>query len=237
MGELTASSALPQKGLLIAERATLPDRVYAILKHRILTCDLQPGRKLNEKGLADELRVSRTPLREALNRLALEGLVNLVQFKGYVVTPITLEYIHHLSELRRIVESEAAALAALRATEDDCKNLRLLARLNYTPGDRETYEAYLHANTQFHFALAHTTRNPRLENVVMSVLDHIARPLYLGLDVGIDPDSASNEHLEVLDAVRAHEQARARQLMASQIVAAEERMLASVKKNGLGMQL
>ena len=71
----------------------------------------------------------------------------------------------------------------------------------------------------------------------MLVLDHIARPLYLGLDVGIDPDSASNEHLEVLDAVRAHEQARARQLMASQIVAAEERMLASVKKNGLGMQL
>jgi len=217
-----------ERGPTMPARVALPDSVYAVLKHRILTCVLEPARKLNEKNLAEELGVSRTPVREALNRLALEGLVYLVQFKGYAVSPVTADDICHLSELRRILESEAAALTAVRATSADHEHLLSLAELHYTPGDRKTYESYLQENTSFHFALVRCTRNPRLEAVVISVLDQLQRSLYLGLDAGIDAKSATDEHLAVIAAIRAHDAAQARDLTAKQIADAERRMLAAL---------
>lgn len=208
------------------ERLALPDRIYDVLKHRILTCAIDPGQKLNEKDLSKELDVSRTPLREALNRLALEGLVILAPYKGYLVRSITVPDIVALSELRRIVESEAAALVAERIHPEDYDRLIELATLSYTPGNRETYEDYLQANTAFHVAMAHCTGNPRLESVIESVLGQLQRPLYLGLDVGIDAQAATAEHFAVLEAIHARDPDRARALTSAQILRSEKRILA-----------
>ncbi len=212
----------------------LPDRIYSALKHRILTCSLQPGRRLMEKDLSQELGVSRTPLREALNRLALEQLVFLTPYRGYTVAPVQLDDIRKLSELRLIVESESAALAAERATEGDLDLLEKSAKLHYQPGDRATYLQYLRDNSAFHQALVRSTGNERLESVVASVLDQIQRPLYLGLDTGLDAEAATAEHYEVLDAVRKRDSAKARQVMAEQIRRAEMRILASVSATDFG---
>jgi DNA-binding GntR family transcriptional regulator len=209
--------------------SALVDRVYATLKQQILTCKLAPGHRLVEKELCAEMGISRTPLREALNRLGLEGLVTLVPYRGYEVIQITVEDIRNLSELRRIVEAESAALAAERATPEDCAQLLKLAELRYVPGNRKTYKSYLRANCAFHLALVRCTRNPRLETIVISVLDQIQRPLYFGLDVGIDSQSATAEHLQVVEAVRARDPIRARQLMGEQISGAESRMIAAMK--------
>ena len=206
----------------------LPDRIYSALKHRILTCSLQPGQRLMEKELSQELGVSRTPLREALNRLALEQLVFLTPYRGYAVSPVLLDDIRNLSELRLIVESESAALAAERATADDMEQLKQLATLRYQPGDRATYDQYLRDNSAFHQALVRCTRNARLESVVASVLDQIQRPLYLGLDTGLDAVAATAEHSELLEVIEQHDAPRARQVMADQIKRAEMRILASV---------
>jgi GntR family transcriptional regulator, rspAB operon transcriptional repressor len=215
------------------ERHSLPDRIYDVLKHRILACVMEPGQKLNEKSLSEELRVSRTPLREALNRLALEGLVDLVHYKGYQVSQITVADIMALSELRRIVESEAAALAAERTGPRDYERLLELADLPYVPGNRKTYEDYLRANTSFHAALAHCAGNPRLENIIVSVLDQLQRAMFLGLDVGMDAAAATAEHLEVLKAIHAHDSVRARALTQEQLLRTEKRILASLAKCGL----
>ncbi len=212
----------------------LPDQIYSALKHRILTCSLQPGRRLMEKELSQELGVSRTPLREALNRLALEQLVFLTPYRGYAVAPVLLDDIRSLSELRLILESESAALAAKRASREDTKHLRSLARLHYKPGDRATYEQYLRDNSAFHQALARCTHNPRLESVVASVLDQIQRPLYLGLDAGLDSKSATEEHYDLLEAVEQSDARRARRLMAEQLKRAEMRILAAVTATGTG---
>lgn len=84
-----------------------PDHIYGILKYRILTCALRPGERLVEKPLTEELQTSRTPLREALNRLAQEDLVILTPYRGYAVSPLTVKDIRELCELRLILESEA----------------------------------------------------------------------------------------------------------------------------------
>lgn len=211
-------------------RLALPDQIYGVLKHRILTCAIDPGEKLNENDLAQELAVSRTPLREALNRLALEGLVVLAPYKGYLVRSITVPDILSLSELRIIVESETAALAASRTTPADYDRLVELAKLSYSPGNRETYEDYLQANTVFHVAIARCTGNPRLESLVESVLGQLQRPLYLGLDKGIDAQAATKEHLQVLEAIHARNAERARVLMSEQILRAEKRILSAIKR-------
>jgi len=206
----------------------LPDRIYSALKHRILTCSLAPGLRLMEKELSLELGVSRTPLREALNRLALENLVILTPYRGYAVTPVQVEDIRNLSELRLIVESEASALAAERATPEEVAQLSLLAPLDYRPGDRATYVQYLRANSTFHQALVRCTHNERLVSVAASVLDQIRRPLYLGLDAGLESELATAEHNELVAAIRRRDAAAARQLATEQIRRAEMRILAAV---------
>jgi DNA-binding GntR family transcriptional regulator len=202
----------------------LPSRVYAILKARILTCAFRPGMRLIEKDLSKALRVSRTPLREALNRLALERLVELTPYRGYAVSPVRLEDIRNLCELRRIVESETAALAAERASADDAVALLRLAELRYVPGDPDTYQNYLRDNSIFHTAVARCSRNERLESTVVMVLEQIQRPMYLALDVGLDAGPATAEHLDVVKAIRDRDPERARRVMWEQIRSTEQRI-------------
>ncbi len=228
MGTISRPQSLIELHTEVGPPMALADRAYAVLKHHILTCKLRPGQKLIEKDLCAELGSSRTPLREALNRLGLEGLVTLVPYRGYEVTPVTLQDIHDMCELRYIVESEAAARAAQRATPEEIERLTSLAELQYTPGQRETYENYLRANSAFHQLLAHCSHNARLEATVVSLLDHLQRPLYLGLDVGLDTEAATAEHMIVLDAVRKHDSERAARLMREQILEAEQRMIAAL---------
>src|SRR3954468_22141110 len=107
----------------LAPPAALPDRIYAIVKHRILTCGMVPGERIVEKDLCREMQVSRTPLREAFNRLSLEGLIVLSPYRGYTVAPVTIKAYQELCELRRIVEGGTAARAAQVATDEDVRHL------------------------------------------------------------------------------------------------------------------
>jgi len=214
--------------------SALADRAYADLKHRILTCKLRPGHRLMEKELCAEMGISRTPLREALNRLGLEGLVSLVPYHGFEVAPITLQDIRDMCELRCIVESEGAALAAQRATPEEIAELVELAELPYTPGRRQTYDSYLRANSAFHLKLARCSHNARLEAAVISLLDQLQRALYLGLDVGLDAAAATAEHLAVVEAVRNRDPALAAAVMRKQVSAAEQRMVSAFQGAELG---
>lgn len=228
---------MPSKSLVELERpgplpAALTDYVYSALKQQILTCMLAPGADLNEKVLCDELKVSRTPLREALNRLANERLVLLAPRRGYAVVSITVQDILELTEVRRGLESECAALAAERATAQDIARLEELAELCYEPGDRTTYVTYLRANSEFHLALVRCSRNLRLETLVMNVLDQLQRPMYLGLDFGFESADATAEHLDIIEAVRAHDAERAREVMRRNFANTQEHILAAMKAAG-----
>src|SRR6185369_11094371 len=115
-----------------------------------------------------------------------------------------------------------------RATPEEVEDLRSLAELRYQPKDRATYAQYLRDNSVFHQALACCSRNERLEGIVTSILDEIQRPLYLGLDEGLDPKTATDEHLGVVDAIAARDAAMAKRLMAEQIASTQDRIFAAV---------
>ena len=106
------------------------------------------------------------------------------------------------------------------------------AETRYTPGDRESYLSYLRKNSAFHLTVVQATKNRQLEGILMSALDRHQRPLYLGLDVGIDGAASTEEHLEITDAVHAHEPEKARKLMVKHIAKAEDRIVAALRAAG-----
>jgi len=216
----------------LPQPTALPDRIYAALKYRILTCAMPPAERIVEKGLCQELEISRTPLREALNRLVLEGLILLRPFRGFIVAPVTVEGFRELCELRRIMEGGTAALAADRAAPEDCSRLRDEARLQYTRGDRDTYVTCLQTNSRFHLALVRCTRNRLLEGIVMSALDRHQRPLYLGLGGGYNAETRSEEHMHIADAVGRRDAEAARGLMVEHISMAEHRIASALQAAG-----
>lgn len=211
---------------------TAAERAYYELKRRILTCSLAAGSRISEKRLASEIGVPRDPLRSACRRLQRERLIHPESSRQYRVTPLRLTDIRELNELRRIVESKAAALAAERARPDQIARLLILAELNYQPGQRQTYMQYLSYNTAFHLQLARAARNTRLETTVVSVLDQIQRPMYLGLDLGLNREEATAEHLSLVDAVRHRRASLAYRLMWNQLSAGEKRMIEACGDNG-----
>lgn len=210
----------------------LPDHIYAVLKQQILSCALRPGERLIEKNLCAELGVSRTPLREALNRLNHEELVVLQPNAGYRVSAITLEGFRNLTELRAIVEPQAAALAAARAMPPDIVALRALADLPHDPNEDRGFVEYCRANSRFHLQVVRTARNPMLENIVMSALDLSQRPAYLRVGRQSDPSNPSAKHHAITDAIEKHDAPRAQQLMEKHVRASGERILAALKAAG-----
>ena len=207
----------------------LPDHVYAVLKQRILSCELPPNERLVEQKLCDELQVSRTPLREALNRLGHEDLITFQPHAGYRVAPITLEGFRNLVELRLLMEPQGAALAAERATPVDIAALRSHATLPYDPNDEGGFVDYCRANARFHLAVVRCARNPLLEHIVMSALDLYQRPTYLRIGRQLDPKNPSKKHHGIVDAIEAHDPEAARTAMLNHIRGGGDRILAALK--------
>ncbi len=211
------------------QSSALPDHVYAVLKQRILSCALKPDERLVEKNLCDDLRVSRTPLREALNRLSHEELVSFRPHAGYRVARITLEGFRSLIELRAIVEPQAAALAAERATPDDIADLRACAALPYDPNDERGFIDYCRGNARFHLRIVRTARNPLLENIVMSALDLYQRPTYLRIGRQLDPKNPSAKHRAITEAIAKHDAKAAYDVMLQHVRGGGDRILAALK--------
>jgi DNA-binding GntR family transcriptional regulator len=127
---------------------SLTDQVYDTIKKDILTCTLQPGQQIAQPQLAEKYQAGTTPVREALHRLAREGLVQPIPRFGYIVTPITLSDVNEIFELRTIVEAASARLAAYegrRSSEPDCQ----LADYTCVYQDRSSYSDFLAHNTDF----------------------------------------------------------------------------------------
>lgn len=120
MGEVAASAGGPGKGLTQGELA------FVHVRDRIMSGVYQPGTRLSEQGIADELELSRTPVREALRRLSETGLVELVANQRAKVMGWSVDMLRDTFETRAILESEGARLAATRITTEALEELRLL---------------------------------------------------------------------------------------------------------------
>lgn len=194
---------------------SLMEQAYARLRREILSCRLPPGAEISETDIAEHLQMSKSPVREALGRLRMEGFVRAYPRRGYQIAPLTLSDLKELLELRTILETGAVTLAAARISPEELAQLAQLADAeDLAPADRGAdLDAFVDVNRAFHAAVARASGNRRVVEQVILCLDGLERFFYVGArSRDISPQTRA-EHAELIEALRARDGARARQLV------------------------
>lgn len=187
-------------------------RIYKELKQDIVTCRLAPGLSISEAEMCTRYEASRTPVREACRRLGDESLMNMIPFRGYSITALTIEEYRNLHELQSVVEPAVAALAAERATEEQLKEISGWATYEYKVGQKNSYYTFLEWNKNFHICIAAATRNQSLLEIVTNAQTRLMRYYYLVIVMDSYGPQLVEEHQELVRALRSGnaELARAR---------------------------
>ena len=192
--------------------ASAADQVYAILRERILAGQLDEQARLHQEALSRELGVSRTPVREALARLASDGLVELLPNRGARIAGITHADMAAAYQARVAVEPAAAGLAAERATPEDVARLRAAAGANASAAGRVP-DAYA-TNRAFHLELVRAGGNPFLlrfaESLWVAGIGLRVYDMQRSLADVVAVDTA--QHSEIVEAVAAGDAERAERL-------------------------
>lgn len=209
--------------------ALKPELVAALIRESILLDKLQPGIPIRERALAEELGVSRTPLREALKILATEGLVEHSPRRGVTVAAPSDAELRELLELLGGLEGFAGALACRKATTQEKSELRALhyeMLAAYTRGDRLSY---FHRNQDIHRTLVSLSRNQPLIKQHRLVNARVYRIRYLSNLRTERWEKAIDEHEAMLDALDAGDGERLRAILEPHVLRAFEKMLERAK--------
>lgn len=142
------------------------NEVYRNLKHLIIYNQLKPGSQLSERELSERFHISRTPLREILQRLQYQRLIKILPRRGLRVEPIDFLLIKSIFEVRSPIEAEAARLAARRATAKDIERLEEIVAAYYREVEDKNYIRQIELDQIFHETLGSVSKNPILEAMI-----------------------------------------------------------------------
>jgi DNA-binding GntR family transcriptional regulator len=202
------------------------ERAYLLIRDQIVTLKLAPGAVIEEGRLRQELALGRTPIREALQRLAHENLVSFVPNRGTFVCDINLTDLHRLTEVRVELEGYAARLAAERAAAPDRAAMEaLMAELAMI--DESDVRGLMRLDQQIHRQVYQATRNAFLQAMLEESFNLSLRIWFLGLDRGVRLKEAVEEHRQLLDAIVSQDASGAESVM-RQHVAGFERAIRKV---------
>jgi DNA-binding GntR family transcriptional regulator len=171
------------------------------VKRRIVANELLSGTKLAEDGLAKELGVSRTPVREALNRLTQDGLVTVSPGRGAFVATFSVDDMVQLLEIREALEGMAARLASGRMTKKTLTKLRELLEAGMLERESSGDTGYLTADREFHEAIALACGNRHLSRLMRSLRDRIQMLRYRSVTLPGRARKSFHEHLQIIDAL------------------------------------
>jgi DNA-binding GntR family transcriptional regulator len=153
----------------LSKSSRLSDRAYNCIRRAIIRRRFEPGQWLRQEDLADELNVSRTTIRAALTRLAAEGLVEQVPYKGFRAISISADEVEEIFTLRAKLESWAFELAAAQLSDDDLAKMRDLLPKAVLDPELEQYDETRQANREFHWTAIRASQRPHL----IRMLEHI----------------------------------------------------------------
>jgi DNA-binding GntR family transcriptional regulator len=208
-------------------KKTIAAIVEERIQQAILEGILPPGARIDQNKLAADLNVSIVPVREALKKLEAEGFVRINPRRGAFVTETSVENMEDLYFARSLMEGEAAFYAAPRLTEADLKSLdRLNDEMNRTL-EAHDYEGFSAVNHKFHFAIYSAAGSAYLCNAIATLWDLAVRYRFRYLMLKDQAEIIRQEHLEILNACRAHDGDRLRKA----IVAHMYRTMQGIKEH------
>jgi DNA-binding GntR family transcriptional regulator len=217
-----ATSSLGRENI---NRASLAESVYETLLEAMLSGTLATGVELNEVALAKQLDVSRTPVHEALRRLAADGLVKIGRHRRLRVAALSHNEVREVYAMRRLLESAAAELAAARMTDEAVADQRRAADALATARDSLDWTTRaLQFDLAFHDAVAAASGNARLQQDI-SRYRLLVRGLCRMTGTAENLRDALAEHMEILSALERRDGRAARDAMAAHIDARLECVL------------
>jgi DNA-binding GntR family transcriptional regulator len=217
----TAPPRPPTEQRSPAARELLADRAYADLRDRIVTLRIAPGAPIDEDVLGAELGIGRTPVREAIKRLALENLVTVFPRRGTFASEINITDLADISDVRSQLEGHAAYRAAQRVTDAQRAEVQeLLRELPQSQGS-DDLAALMELDARVHRLVYRCAGNPYLEETLGRYFNLSMRIWYLVIDRLPHLFDRVHEHDDLLRAILAADADRAREIVAEHIATFE----------------
>ena len=180
----------------------LRDVVFITLREAILNGELEPGERLMEIALAQKLGVSRTPIREAIRKLELEGLVVMAPRKGAEVAEITLKDVKDVLEVRKNLEDLAVELACKKATEEDIEEMKRAHEEFIKTLSQKDLTVIAEADVKFHDVIYKTTDNKRLIQILNNLREQMYRYRLEYIKDEKKRMIVTDEHLQIIEAIK-----------------------------------
>jgi len=221
-----------QTSLRQVNHTRLSDQAYEVLRDSILRRRLPPGHRLDLDDLQSQLGISRTPLKEAISRLATEGLITVVPRRGSYVTEITAQDVAERFDVRQILELGAVDEIVANLTDEHLDNLRRvyadLEALTTPEGLTSDYFGFLNKDREFHRTMLHITGNQLLLEIYEGLNIHlqVAKVFYMARDkrTGL----VGYEHHEILKALEAKDAEALRATLREHIQSAKQAVVSGI---------
>ena len=218
---------------LVIPNVRLVDEASKAIREVILTGELPPGSQLRQADLAEKMRISRTPLREALMKLEQEGLIAVLPRRGFRVVDLKLEEAIELYELREMLDGLAARLAAQRAGDDVLKTLSDFVGKMDACVQRQDAHGWLIHHGAFHEEIFKASRNRRLIGLMANIRLSIQRFHPVLLNTQDRLRKAFREHELIFRAIRSHDPDTAERLARLHIASARD-IIIKLTKDEMG---
>jgi DNA-binding GntR family transcriptional regulator len=222
-GKLTDNSLL----VPLDEPVQRACRVYTVLLQAILRGELTPDSQIHADGIAERLKVSTTPVRDALNRLEKDGLIVKYPYQGWFVRSFSEREIRDLYEMRAGLESFGVGLACERITTEEIEELRRQQSIGVEALERGAMEEYRIYNQDLHSAITKASRNAELLQFVEQITRQTQMLTAQSIRVAGRPSRAVREHEQLIEFIAKRDSARAQELMKRHILSALKDLLAT----------
>ena len=211
------------------ESPNLRQRVYEILKRAIIFQEIGPGQKIDEEGVAKQLGVSRTPIRESLCRLENEGIVKIIPRRGAFVVRHSKESIIEILLVREVLEGFAARLAVGHIDERAIEEMSSLFRDFSEANIRDRSKDYAQADLKFHTLIVKKSQNSWLMSIMNILNDHIQMLRLRTVALEGRPEHSLLEHRKIIEALEKRNPSSAESLMRRHIQNVRKSVLRNIE--------
>ena len=182
-------------------KASLREQAYDTLKRRILTCDLRPGEAVTVAELSGSLGIGRTPVTQAIDRLMLDGLVDVMPRKGVVVSPVSLDHLVEIIEVRLLNEVQAARWATRNVTAQQIQQMRDNIQMMHKAAQTREIADLIALDSAFHKLIAKSARNGIVAELLSNLHDRSLRFWTLSLRIPDRNNRVCEQHSAIVDAL------------------------------------
>lgn len=207
----------------------LRETVCEVLRDAIRRGILEPGERLMEVQLAEELGISRTPVREAIRKLEQEGFVIMLPRRGTYVASMSVHDVKEIFEIRSALESLSTSLAAMRIEPDELQKLRALLTEIEGHIERKDIDKIVATDIEFHGLLYQVSRNERLVAIISNLKEQLARFRTLSMSYPGRLQETLEEHRAMVEAIAAGDVDAARDAAERHMAHAEKTLLKAMR--------